>query len=81
MTLTDELVFKTHRDKLMYLLDKQREAWHSEINFAGFISWLKNPFQFGSSFVIIILVLAVIYLYVRMYTMEGALVLLQQDAP
>jgi hypothetical protein len=80
-TLTDGLVFKTRSDKLMYLLQQQKEAWNSEINFAGLFSWLKNPFQFGNTFIIIILVLAVIYLYFRMNTMGGALVLLQQAAP
>jgi hypothetical protein len=80
-TLTDGLVFKTLSDKLMYLLEQQKEAWHSEMYLAGLFSWLKNPFQFGSTFVIIILVLAVIYLYFRMNTMGGALVLLQQAAP
>jgi hypothetical protein len=68
-TLTDGLVFKTRSDKLMYLLQQQKEAWNSEINFAGLFSWLKNPFQFGNTFIIIILVLAVIYLYFRMNTM------------
>jgi hypothetical protein len=40
-TLTDGLVFKTRSDKLMYLLQQQKEAGYSEINFAGLLSWLK----------------------------------------
>jgi hypothetical protein len=71
-TLTDGLVFKTRSDKLMYLFQQQKEAWNSEINLAGLFSWLKNPFQFGNTFIIIILVLAVIYLYFRMNTIGGS---------
>jgi hypothetical protein len=80
-TLTEGKVFKTHSDKLMYLLDQQKEAWLSGISLADLTSWIKNPFDFGSSLVTIILVLAVAYLYFRMYTMGGALILLQQAAP
>ena len=76
-TLQDAQVFRTRSDVIEYKLQHLGMAWNSTFNWSSLTSWIQSPFQFSTNLILLLMLVAMAYLFYKIHILAGAISLLQ----
>jgi hypothetical protein len=80
-TLQDGVVFKSESDKIIYDLQKLGLQLQSQFSWSTLTSWIINPFSLPTNLCILVLLIAVVYLFFRVRSLAAMIIMLQQVRP